>query len=103
MAQHAARAGALPPIVPFVSGFGALAVALVAIMLVPVPTPAQAVVVAAVLGLAAACIATGFLGSIEVNTKIVKATGASGIFVLVFYIAIRVCAPGVSFYPGGAS
>jgi hypothetical protein len=105
--RSAGSPGEKPPIeiavVPhlFLWGVGGLVVSLVVVFAFPKLQPVQATVIAALVGLSGAAIATGITGILKVQTKAIVATGPFAVFILCFWAVIAAGAPGIVPDPAG--
>jgi hypothetical protein len=76
-------------------GVAGLGLSLAIAFAFPHLTAVQATVVAALLGLSGAAIATANFGILRVKTKMIVASGPFAVFILFFYAMMQAGAPGV--------
>jgi hypothetical protein len=76
-------------------GIGGLLVAGAMVFSLPLDKPTQVVVVAAILSLSVAAIATAISGIINLNTGLLRVSGPFVVFVIVFWTFIAAGAPGL--------
>lgn len=77
----------------FLWGIGGLALCLLIVFLVPNPTPIQAALLAVLVGLSGAAIASGISGILKLKTRALTASGPFAVFVLGFMAVFSAGAP----------
>jgi hypothetical protein len=94
------------PAVYFSIGFALMISLLILVFLTEAPSGLRLATFIVVLALAASCVMQGFMGSMQITTKWLKATGATATFVFVCLFAATMADPGFSglaslFYQNG--